>query len=386
MESKGGRAEDYDVRPQERNLGLQLSNDALKTKILPAKIDESTELKETDFSVDDSVGDPDYRLAPEEVVKTKPRSRKRKIVKKNWKRNVRQKSRQSGEQYVDQKGKVHAAKSVQKVGCKPKCTHSCMIYFNENERQSIHNMFWELNDESKNHFYSKFVQRCTAKRHKKQQKQIKRQYSYKYHFQHNETIIQICQQFFLSTLNISERRIYYFFKKRLDPATGVACSPKQGKHIKRITPAIQLNEIRDHINSFPRVESHYCRQSTSREYLESTLNIRKMYELYKEKCDGPPVKEHIYRKVFNEEFNLFFYVPKKDLCDTCAEYKMKDVLTDSEKLKIEQHRMYKCAAKTERDLDRQNEDKSTAIISYDLQNVFCLPKAEVSNFFISENF
>lgn len=65
---------------------------------------------------------------------------------------------------------------------------------------------------------------------------------------------------------------------------------------------------------------------------------------------------------------------------------MKDVLTDSEKFKIEQHRMYKCAAKTERDLDRQNEDKSTAIISYDLQNVFCLPKAEVSNFFYKRKF
>ncbi|KAL4714702.1 hypothetical protein ACJJTC_005192 [Scirpophaga incertulas] len=43
-----------------------------------------------------------------------------------------------------------------------------------------------------------------------------------------------------------------------------------------------------------------------------------MYTLYVEKCNQP-VKEAIYRKVFNEQFNLSFHKPKKDVCDLFLE-------------------------------------------------------------------
>ena len=33
----------------------------------------------------------------------------------------------------------------------------------------------------------------------------------------------------------------------------------------------------------------------------------------------PPVSLHMYRKIFNTEFNLSFHVPKKDRCDYCEE-------------------------------------------------------------------
>ena len=38
--------------------------------------------------------------------------------------------------------------------------------------------------------------------------------------------------------------------------------------------------VNQHINTIPRIESHYCRAST--EYLEADLSIRKMYALYYE--------------------------------------------------------------------------------------------------------
>ena len=62
--------------------------------------------------------------------------------------------------------------------------------------------------------------------------------------------------------------------------------------------------IKDHINSFPRMPSHYCRSNTSRDYLESNLSISKMHSLYVEHCAGlkiSPEKEHYYRKIFNTE-------------------------------------------------------------------------------------
>jgi len=42
----------------------------------------------------------------------------------------------------------------------------------------------------------------------------------------------------------------------------------------------QLNLIRQHINSYFRMESHYCRQTTKKQYLDSSLSVAKMYEQF----------------------------------------------------------------------------------------------------------
>ncbi|ESP04103.1 hypothetical protein LOTGIDRAFT_171075 [Lottia gigantea] len=85
----------------------------------------------------------------------------------------------------------------------------------------------------------------------------------------------------------------------------------------------KVNDVEEYIRSFPKVDSHYCRSSTKRDYLEPTLNIRMMYRLYNESCGDrgmEPVKENVYRKIFNEKFNLGFHKPSKDMCDSCALY------------------------------------------------------------------
>ena len=50
-----------------------------------------------------------------------------------------------------------------------------------------------------------------------------------------------------------------------------------------------------------------------------------MYALYTDHCQKkgiPPVKLHVYRDIFNYEFNLGFHVPKKDMCDLCEKFRM----------------------------------------------------------------
>jgi hypothetical protein len=78
--------------------------------------------------------------------------------------------------------------------------------------------------------------------------------------------------------------------------------------------------ITDHIRSFPVIESHYCRASTSKQYLEGSLNITKMYNLYLERCrdDGKePAKASLHRQIFFTQFNLSFHKPKSDRCPVC---------------------------------------------------------------------
>ena len=78
--------------------------------------------------------------------------------------------------------------------------------------------------------------------------------------------------------------------------------------------------------SFPAEQSHYCRKDNpNRKYLSADLNIKNMSELYLDKCkeDGKkPVKENVYRSVFNTEFNLELGSPKTDTCNTCDKLKV----------------------------------------------------------------
>lgn len=74
--------------------------------------------------------------------------------------------------------------------------------------------------------------------------------------------------------------------------------------------------ILEHIGSFPSYVSHYTRKHIeNRKYLSESLDVRKMFSLYVEKClaEGKtPQKEHYYRYIFNTHFNLHFCIPKKD--------------------------------------------------------------------------
>lgn len=53
------------------------------------------------------------------------------------------------------------------------------------------------------------------------------------------------------------------------------------------------------------MESHYCRKTSSKLYLENNLSISKIYDLYKEKCEEnskTPVSINVYRR--NSALNI----------------------------------------------------------------------------------
>lgn len=49
-----------------------------------------------------------------------------------------------------------------------------------------------------------------------------------------------------------------------------------------------------------------------------------MYSLYVDKCNEENIlygKRSMYASIFNQEFNISFFKPKKDLCMCCEAYK-----------------------------------------------------------------
>ncbi|KAJ8934916.1 hypothetical protein NQ314_013106 [Rhamnusium bicolor] len=96
-----------------------------------------------------------------------------------------------------------------------------------------------------------------------------------------------------------------------------------------------LDSIRAHINSVPRVESHYVRASTSREFIDGGLSIAEMHRNYakeQKSANKPEVNYDTYARIFNFEFNIGFFAPRKDQCDLCESYKNAE---EKEKEKLE---------------------------------------------------
>ena len=107
---------------------------------------------------------------------------------------------------------------------------------------------------------------------------------------------------------------------------------KRGKYSPRpnAVPKEAIEKVKQHIESFPRDRSHYSiSENVHREYLPENLSIAEMYGLYVKKYESASgrslrskektvlVSEWMYRKIFNEEFNLSFSYPRSDTCEKC---------------------------------------------------------------------
>ena len=322
------------------------------------------------------------------------KSRKRKRDAENWKQNKRKRLRQSGAQYTTVRGLQHAARSMKPIDCS-NCRFHCSSKFSGEERLHIHSVFWKMTDNDKRHFFARTTERTPKKRTRlgratRTQKQRKKATSYKFYLMKGVEKVRICKQFYLKTLDVCQKRVINYHKTK-DPSTGAPNPITQGKHTKKKLPQADVEAVKMHINSFPVVESHYCRSRTQKKYLESGLSIRKMYDMFCEQRQSKalqggleyqePIKEHFYREVFRTQFNIDFHQPKKDRCDTCEAYKATAQPSTAENEKQAAHVASKLATKKERDADRSNKSPEHAVVCFDLQNVISLPRSNISSFF-----
>ena len=81
--------------------------------------------------------------------------------------------------------------------------------------------------------------------------------------------------------------------------------------------------VHNHIRNLPVMSSHYTRRKNqNRQYLESGMNISKVYKKYLEFMAShyKNVKTVSYRhycKIFSSNYNIVFLRPAQDICDTC---------------------------------------------------------------------
>lgn len=250
-----------------------------------------------------------------------------------WKRNVAKQKRLKGVEY---ESASHNCKSVIKDrSIKPQCSETCRmkcsLKLNEQQRQKLNTSFWSNFSSwgQRNQYLSTCImvrpvarERCRSEGRKKS-----RMTSRSFYFHNEGERIQVCQRMFLNTLSITEKYVSTVLKKTAD--AGVVLRDERGKH----TPAnksadVIIEGIRSHIDKYPAYESHYSREKSKRKYLGPELNLSLMYKMYfdegkknntHEKSVG---SEWLYRKIFNEEFNISFHPPTNDTCDTCDTFKV----------------------------------------------------------------
>ena len=182
--------------------------------------------------------------------------------------------------------------------------------------------------------------------------------NYSYFLLKEKDSYRVCKNIYLSTLAVSITSYNVHDKK--DKVSGILKADGRGKHNKhhRVTEE-QREDVIAHINSFPVVDSHYCRAKTNKKYLEAGLAIEKRYDLYKQTCEKEKntyVKSSYYRYIFNTSFNINFHVPKTDRCEKCEEFRIKKTekipMTDEEKEPHEKHLTEKIAMREEKKKDK----------------------------------
>lgn len=234
--------------------------------------------------------------------------------------------RNSGKAYVTSKGKFVPEKTFSNppCNCKMKCSDSVI----EEQRKTLFDKFYIMASfKTQNAYISGLCQQGTPKVHRvRDGSRGVRGTTISYHIQLPDRSLKVCKQYFLKTFQISDGRCFRALKKvRNGQEPGSDLRGKQPPPNKINEACLQI--VRDHIENFPAYQSHYTRaHNPNRKYLSEHLNIRLMYNLYKEHCTNintNPVSESKYRYILNFEYNLHFHSPHKDTCSKCDDFKMK---------------------------------------------------------------
>ncbi|XP_071053409.1 uncharacterized protein [Onthophagus taurus] len=251
--------------------------------------------------------------------------------------------------------------------------------------------FWKLKDYSKQNTFL----RGAIKIKVPQRSRIRdgsrgfRSRTFEYYLDLKDKSTLVCKKYFLNTINLSWGRVYRCLTKH--EVHAVLDSRRRHPSSNKI----DQTEIRSHIESFPAFTSHYTRHhNPNRKYLNSELSIKKMYELYVDKCQLQgkiPCKEKYYYNVFTTKYNLHFKILYKDTCKKCDQW---NIALASEKdlsiiTKIESERkMHLSQAKKIRN-ELKNEASQVSenyyACTFDLKKALAFPKLTTSIAYYKRN-
>ena len=220
-------------------------------------------------------------------VEGEPRAQLVEPPKKKSKRCLVKEGRVQGTAYITEKSnKAVQARNILKSKCEG---HICAqkgfscYEIDDDQRQAIINCFYGLGSlMEQRQWISRHIRTEQLQNAAVSRKTKRIEYYLPRTSDQKNSVAQVCRIMFLNTLNIAERQIRTVIDKTT--ATG-----DLGKENRGGRPVIQKSRdanikelVVEHINRFPRAESHYCRADTNLQYLSNELNLTIMHRMYQE--------------------------------------------------------------------------------------------------------
>ncbi|CAL8079781.1 unnamed protein product [Orchesella dallaii] len=306
--------------------------------------------------------------------------RKRGGDKSAWQVTINRRNRMRGDEYKTYKlanseesssrtTKVERSKRALGPTCNSKiCKKSQKRFcgqFSDESRQRLFNEFWRDLDWGQKRAYvismvddQKVERRGTGSNSRRKE-------TFNYYLKLDGQKRKVCRLMFLNTLGLGKWQVREWVLHKQSNR-----KPRKSLPYKVSGKKASAKEFLDRL---PKLPSHYCRQSTSKLYLEPMFSsMRQLYREYKNHCKERNFQETswcTFHKLFGE-MNISLYHPKKDKCDTCCSYESGN-MTQAD---YEEHVARKTEARDEKANDTQKAmDGDAHVIVMDVQAVKVAP-------------
>lgn len=221
--------------------------------------------------------------------------------------NKRKLLRNSGQAYINCKGKITEAKKM-RSSC-GMCRNRCMDKLTEGDRQMNFDTFYGLADvvKQRKFVFEHVSSRPPSRRRGTSSAQRSATLTYfldRINSDGTKEKLKVCGELFKNTLIISSQ----FIKGILTKYAESGFADSRGKRIRPVSEAKKL--AIEHVQKFPFF------------YIDGTMTKVQAYQLYTQECqekDIQPIKCEIYRKLFDEHNNNFLKVDRI-ICHVCDSY------------------------------------------------------------------
>lgn len=268
-------------------------------------------------------------------------------IKELSKRDQARLRRENGESYLGYRKRASKIKQNAERPArqqKPPCVSTFCVkssrrhcnLFPVNERPALFKKFWLMKWEQKQMYIGNLIEETGIKQRKVNAESSRRQQSYKYFLiTAKGKRLQVCLKMFLGTFGLNEKMVRDWldseedFGLRENPLT-IQKRKNASRQKSEANKILLERKIRllTFLIDFPKLESHYCRKDTEKEYFETThQTLTDLYQQYVEVCkqnDSLPLSFPVFSGTL-KNLNFCIFKPRKDQCDQCIRYKTGNV-------------------------------------------------------------
>ena len=203
----------------------------------------------------------------------------------------------------------------------------------------------------------------------------------------NGTKVLVCRKMFLATFDIKEDSFRRWTRDEsmhlIDPENvddkemPIIPVPVPSASNKREEYLIRRSKVKEWLDSLPKVDSHYCRQSSRKIYVEplfrSSLHMHQIYTMWCGENGCQPVSRQVFCEILDQE-NIAIFKPRKDQCDVCASFSLGHISQED----YDEHIIKKNEAQQAKKQAKELANEGTLVVTMDVQSVLLAPKLQAS--------